>query len=385
MKLEIFNNKLLLQIILLCLVQPDYLKQIEFTDKLYSFLTILCVLFVFFLIYIEKKWTNVFLWIICFYGYILFTTSINNYTNIIPYFKINVLPFVLCLVFFLWMNKNPKVLIEAFEVLEIYVYVNLITILLFPEGLYESGLYTKNWFLGYKNPQIRTILPILSISIINSYIKFGKISLRVYLLYVASIATFILINSVTSLIGIIFFTLVLFLFHKDYIKIPKFLNLLSFAIITLFIDYLIIFYHIQYKFSFFFTNILNRSLSFTARTTIWNIAIKHINESLLIGHGYMTTNEFANLYGYITYTHPHNYYLYLFTMGGIILFLIFIIGIIIANNQIMRCFDNFCCKVIFICLISFLIMGISEALVSTVLLYPMLILGMNIEKLCKLK
>ena len=383
MKINVYQSRLLLQIILLCLVKPAYFEYIQFTDNLYFILGILCVLFVLILIYIENIMTEDLLWIILFYGYILFSTFINNPANIVPYLKSNVLSFSMCIVFFLWMKNNPKLLIDAFGILELYVYINLITILLHPNGLYSSTLYTENWFLGYKNPQIRTILPILSISIINSYIKYKKISIRVYLLYAASAATFLLIDSATSLVGMTVFTLALFLFQKNYIKIPGFINLVSVNLITIFLDYLLIFGHIINIFADLIMNVLHRSLTLTHRTTLWDIAIKYIQESIIFGHGFMTGNEFVFLYGRETFTHPHNFFLYLLTMGGIILFCIYMYGIMIANKHIVKYLNHFCCKVNFFCLISFLIMGLGESLVTTVLLYPMLILAMNIEKICE--
>ena len=155
----------------------------------------------------------------------------------------------LCLMVDLWCKHNVRVLFNAIGVLEIYVYINLITVLLIPNGMYETSLNSLNWFLGYKNPQIRTILPIVTVSLIRSYWEKGGISFRSFALIICSMLTFIFVDSSTALVGFAIFILLLVLFHQKEKRLPKVFTLTNVLIAVVLIFIGILFFGIQENFA----------------------------------------------------------------------------------------------------------------------------------------
>ena len=43
----------------------------------------------------------------------------------------------------------------AYIILTILILIDIVTIIMYPEGMYSTELYTTNWFLGYKTGRVR--------------------------------------------------------------------------------------------------------------------------------------------------------------------------------------------------------------------------------------
>lgn len=73
------------------------------------------------MIMLTQKKPRGLVWISTFYGVILFSTIINSGSiqNCIGSICSSL---TMCLIFVLWLDKNPDTLLNAFAVLEIYIY-----------------------------------------------------------------------------------------------------------------------------------------------------------------------------------------------------------------------------------------------------------------------
>lgn len=381
-KIRIFENKGVIIALLLLLMKPAYFGQIRILDRIYTYGGAFC-LFILIILLFRVKIKKSLIWIMSFYGIILFSTIIGS-GNIYQYMKSDLGELAMCLLFYIWLEKNPGLLIEGFAIYDVYIYVNLVTILLFPQGLYSNSMYSHCWFLGYKNPQIRTILPILGMSLIRSFWKYQCVSLQTWCLIVCAAVTFLLIDSATSLVGICIFFLLLFIFHEQDKRIPGFITLINGFWISAAACIMIIFFEMQYLFAGIIEDILGRNLTFTTRVGIWEKTIRFIQRRFLCGYGYLTGTEYGHMYNHIYATHPHNYYMYVLMTGGILLFFVLFLGLLYANEKLNATIDTIYSKIVLFLLYSFLAMGITESLVSTVLLYPMLILAMKSDVLAGL-
>lgn len=374
-----FNNSFFAAIILLIFIKPAYFSHIQLFGKFYKYAEIFITSLMLFYSFFCKKKTFSTIWYYLFFGIMLLSTVLNNKS--LYDFSNGILSTIgLCVFFDLYIKKNPKTLFKAFTILELYIIINFITIILFPTGMYKSGVYYENWFLGYKNIQIRTILPIICISIINSYMRFDRLNLKTKVLLVICIITFILTKSSTALVGFFIF-LILFLKYHDNKPLPKILNI-KFAILTTSILFsMISILKLQNLFKFFIVDILNKDITFSGRIIVWDKAINFISAKPIIGYGYTTGEQFQTIFNSIFFTHPHNYYLYILMTGGLLLLAIIIIGLLHVDKAISKSENSKYGKVILFTIISFLIMGITESITSTVLLYPIIILGMNSDKI----
>lgn len=374
-----FKNKYLLGVMLLLLVKPDYFSHLNIwlLNGVYKIGSYCCA---FFVICVSLKYLSrkVFAWIYTYFGVMLITTIIGSgHVDILISSQISNL--TMCLIFAIWLLKSPETLFDAFYALDFLLIINFVTILVFPNGMYNNGIYNTCWFLGYKNPQIRTILPIICISVLRSYWKFSRLTKYTCFLLACAIFSMIRLNSVTSLIGIGVFILLLFLYHRKRKEIPQILTLINGFIISFVAFLILITASFQSMLSELFS-LFNRDITVSNRTIIWMRSLLELKNSPWFGYGFLLPRDYNEIYAGINNvalaTHPHNYLLYTAFNGGIVLIIVLVIGYCIANKELVACRNTIQGKIILFCLYAFCAMGITESLTETVLLLPMLILGM---------
>ncbi len=380
-RLNIFHNRVLLALLMFFLVEPTYLVRFRFINRIYIVLGFAAFIIVVLLTIKTKAFTMPFWWIVAMYGFVFINTCVQNPQNIMAWFRTEMPSIAMCLIFNLWLEKDPEVLIDSFSIFEILIYVNLITILLFPGGLYISDWYKSNWFLGYKTIQIRTILPILVMSVIRSYKNGGTLDFRTAALLMAAAVTFSLLGSVTSSVGFCVFAAGLFCLHTKSSKISKVFTLRNGLIFVAVMFFVIVVFRQQHLFSFIIERVFHKDLTVHGRTYIWDMSIEKFLLKPVFGYGYLTTQNYLELFEVEKYySHPHNYLLYNGMMGGIVLIIIQLYGYLTADRMLAKSTSVYS-QIIVFCLFSFMFMGIFEALVSTSLLYPMVILGMKADAL----
>lgn len=378
MKINLYNNKYLVGFMLLIFVMPAYFLRIPIALAIYRYLGFACLIILLLFAIKDRKISASFIWIYGFFGMSLLATLINR-GDVWLFICENYASFALCILFALMLDKNPKALLSATKVLDIYVYINLLTMLIFPKGIYIVT-NEPHWFLGYKNILSRIMLPIICLALVRAYYFFGRIKLSTVILIVCAAATIIIAGSVTALIGFAVFALFLILFHRK-TTLPKIFSLFTGLFVTAAAFLVLILFNVQNYFSFIIETVLGRDLTLTNRIAVWQMALNKISHKLIAGYGYLSGNQYVEMFGRDTYTHPHNYYLYILMTGGILLAIILIMGYFYANRVLRRSISAVPSKIIMFTLIAFLIMGIAESLVSTALMYPILVLAMNADKL----
>ncbi len=61
----------------------------------------------------------------------------------------------MCLIFDYWLRKKYSDFLKVLNlILVALILLNFVTILVFPQGMYETALYKANWILGYKNSHL---------------------------------------------------------------------------------------------------------------------------------------------------------------------------------------------------------------------------------------
>ncbi|AEV69361.1 O-antigen ligase family protein [Acetivibrio clariflavus] len=377
----IYRNVYIVSIMILFLIRPAYLS--NSFDLLFQFgMYITCIIIVALYLLTNKK-KNKMLLFFSYFAAILFSTVYQN-GNVVEFIRSQLPILSACLLFYLWLDKSPETLLRAHAVIEILTYINLATVIMFPNGLFQTNVYSRNWFLGYQNTLIRTILPGVCLSFIYSYKLHNKISLRTFLLLVAAFVTVIKVNSSTSIVGLtVFISLFLIVSKVNRKKVYHFINLFSGFIIVIAANILIVVIQSNAKLiSYVVENILQKDLTFTGRNIIWANSIELFLRHPIIGNGYLSEKDYQQFFDYVLATHPHNFILYQLTMGGILLFIIFC-AIIVLSSYNLKNSSTIYSKIVLCTIISFMVMGISESLVSTRLWWPMFVLAINIDKIDK--
>ncbi len=369
-------------VFILCFVRIDYLYE---GMKMSGFLTalslgafVLAALLVTVSLIRKKSITVDIIWLIVFAGSLFLITLILR-GNIYQFFATNSGVLGLCLLAYYYIsNDKLNVFLDAFIVLEALVYINLLTTFLFPKGMYSTSLYTANWLLGYKNPQIRFILPVLGVSFIRGLEKRDRIGLSSLVLFACAALTMLKVNSTTGILAVAFFGILSLVFLFFFSKRPRWFNLRNICIVFLALNIGLLFLNIQTNFDVLFES-LGKNTTLTGRTEIWKISIIEISRHLIIGHGFLTGNDYVEIYNLLAAAHPHNYLLYILMQGGIV-YLAIIAGAFLYSGSTLRKKPVSSGTVVLIVIASLFFIGLNEALTGNNFLYMFVILGMNADK-----
>ena len=238
----------------------------------------------------------------------------------------------ICLVVEMGLKTDPDALLDgASFTLGLFVLINFVTIILFPQGMYEFNNYTQNYFLGYRNNSIMLFFPAIIFSIVRSLRKYNKLTLSSFVITAVSFANVILAFSATSVIGMTVF--ILFLLLALINKMPNFLNIITYLAINIAYFFGVIILRLQEAFAFIIVDMLGRDLTFTGRTKIWDGALAAFAKSPVFGVGEIESQASRDLIGA---THAHNYYLDLLYKSGLPGFLIFFAILIICGMALYR-------------------------------------------------
>ena len=280
-------------------------------------------------------------------------------------------------------KKNfNEILTGLVFVLELYVYINFITIILFPEGIIDVEFYSGNyWFLGYKNVMIRFILPTVGLRAILCVYRSGKYTFSFYCLLIISILTNIIVDCKTGAIGIIIVAVMALIFSKK--TLPKWINLKTGIIVFVIITLIVTTTQFLENFNQFMF-LIGEEVSLMSRTLVWENSLYLFFESPIWGYGLMDNDgyrELLNTYtGWGYFSHPHNFILYTLIQGGLIQFgmacyLFFKIGKLSYENK-----SNFAIKMLIFVYLAFFVMGLTESLIGATLIYPLAVFAESFVK-----
>ena len=337
-KIVISKTEILIFLLMFPFVKPNCLEVLfPLIDTLFDIgkFVSFCIIIIFTVnSWIHKSDTKAYLWILILLEvWIIFVTALNNPRSFLASVINGGSVVAVCLIIDYYAMRNPVALLKALmSNLGWVVYVNLLTQILVPEGLY---LFRGNpcYFLGLNNSAIIYILPAFAISCL--YFLCVRRSLRPILLILVSIVSIILGWCATSIVAMIamvitwlFFT---FKITRDKIK------LLLIWIISVIIDLLITVTHIMESYtslSNLIVTFLGKSTTLTGRVYIWDLALVYWAKSPAIGNGYYTTLPFEDSY----VSHAHNAYLQYLLISGVVGLVIFIL----YNFLLIRRFDANC-------------------------------------------
>lgn len=331
----------LLTFALLVLLEPAFCKQaVDAVDTVYNLFQILVAAAI--LIRVARRGEiDLFIALMfLYYAILLFATLLNE--GEVKTVVIQAASFItLCLLVCLTINKQCKDLLTCIRIiLEVYVYINLIVILLFPDGAYSMEIFDEYYFLGYKNQMINFMLPALGISLIHHDLYHKKefsSQVRIVLLLVACLASAVLADSSgsTVLMGL----MVLFVLLKDVLPKNVF-NARFYLVLNIVMFFCLVVFQMQYIFSDFITA-LGRDLTLTGRTYIWEKTWSFVEQSPLIGHGVVDYNQRVSEYlalgswgpNAAAGLHAHDRFLETLYRGGILLLFVYLLMLVISTHR----------------------------------------------------
>ena len=249
----------------------------------------------------------------------------------------------------------------------LYLFINIVLYYIFPNGLYLKGGTIH--FLGIRTRFTEYSMTLILLSILSYVLKYNSKRQAIVELIIA-ILNIIIPKISTAIIGVLIFAIMYYILSK--IKKMDYRFLLYIGIV---LTILVVFFRIQTIFSFIIEDILNKNISLTGRTEIWDLSYKYIFDKMFfLGHGLPIDGNFI-LWGSKLWQ-AHNQLLQNLYEGGIVGTFLFYMIIGMSLRQLSKCdcdskYKNLVASMIF----AFLIMMITEIYGYYNPLYIIIILG----------
>lgn len=207
------------------------------------------------------------------------------------------------------------------------VIIDLITEIVYPNGLYNTDIASINWFLGYKTARATYSLPLGYISLYTNHKRYGRATFRWYFTMVLIAYNALLSQglglfiTVVVLAGIVFLLEMMYMGNKRRIldRIVSFvfnykIVILLYAIITVMV---VLFENPTIM--QLVAGITGKTVNFSRRTIVWASLLPQIAKSPIIGYGYMPSAAYEKIIGFRGGSNAHNLILALLMNGGVIL------------------------------------------------------------------
>ena len=360
--------------------QPQYFKLSPVVDNIYRYLTYAVLIYAVAYIIWHKKVPNSNLIIIASLElWILFSTIIQK-GNTMPAVNNAVSLIGLASIVFIYSKKTEKLIKCLLLHFEICIYVNIITLIVFQNGIFwaKSDVYTTGgaiYFLGWNHIFIVWELPALMITWIYKNMNGNK--WRCYILTATIVlSVFMFDTSSTGKIGVVIFATLCLVPYVKKIVTP-FVGIVVSALLVL----LIIFARSYGFLQPIIVGMLNKDMTFTGRLLIWDNAIKAIISKPILGHGLLPQKEITSILGIGAATHCHSQVLQILFIGGVVALALYVALYIL---DIIKCSHLWKYKSSQICLftiIAYTIIGISEQFEYT-LMYLILIIPFYLREIC---
>ena len=186
--------------------------------------------------------------------------------------------------------------------------------------------------VGYKNNFITYGLLAFLLAIFQ-IVRGGNIW-RSFALILSMLVSITMVSNATGIAGCA--VILIFLLLRLY-KYNRICNIVSYSIITVLFFVGVVLLRLQDKLSFVIQNLLNRDLTFSARTFIWDDAIKLIQASPVTGYGILTEE---GVFHVLNKMWTHNQILGILFEGGAVGLLLFLIILFIAFRELFLLRNN---------------------------------------------
>lgn len=355
--MKILKNRIIMFLIILCYIPPGYLQQIYIYNNLQKILAILfCILI--FVMYIHNHKLSIFILFLGLFEIIILVSTILNKGLIIHQLLLLIYSLSFCMYAeLLIVSGNVKRFLEMLiYTLGCFSITNLVTLFVFPSGMYNNGRDAQSvyWFMGHDNQVTIVLLFLLCITILYSYLIYSKMKIWTFLICISSAVFTIIRWSATGILALgVLIIYIGFIWRHSIDK----LKLKQYVTLGIVISILVVFFNFQRMFGFIIVYVLDRNLDFN-RAYVWATTVQRIHESMLLGYGNGGPLKFIDIIGLPWAASAHNLYLEITYQGGILALVLFLILLYVSakafdknHNKIF----NIISITIFLMLITFIV------------------------------
>lgn len=315
-------------IVVLSIMAPNYITRFEAFNAVNKFIKMsIGIIVLFCYLFFIRKFD---LYVVLVTGFeisFLLSTVLNG-GDIGRWWRNGAYLIILTLFMKIMIDIDAQTLLKALSmILGMYVHINMLTRLLYPDGLFvdEFAGYKNCWFLGYDN--VSAIIIVLSQTISAYRILITKKKRMIWdksvmisgtvFLFLQQIATGILANC-------FFYLYIILMKFPTMRKTIGKAKLIVIVMIGLFI--LIQFFNSwQGGLVSLIFSMLGKDMTFTGRALTWQKAWRELfSGNIIIGFGIHNPLDYVNLFHGKAWVHLHCYYLQVLYEGGLISMMLFL-------------------------------------------------------------
>lgn len=349
MKIRIGVTHLLSAIVLVACLDISYVNMSinGINTLLFALRVLLIISLIMWNIYLKRKCSHemwiiagLFAWIVC--------ISIYHNIGIVSVIRPLSIPFLAAL--YIDQHRNSPSLVKVLSswrvILLILVIIDLMTMVLYPSGLYRDSVYSLNWFLGYKTLRLVYLLPLCIFEGYLSNLLKGKLCFRSYCIFTVSIISLLYsqATSASACLGLV----CLLIIGLNYVqKIKIFEKLIKWVCnykIILPVYGVVVFLTVILPNSSFIqtiiTQVFHKDATLTTRTILWAQCLELIRTHWIGGIGYLSVGQYQDLMNSVYYSSPHNMVLSVLISGSIIGLVLYILLTIISWKKLKHRKDN---------------------------------------------
>ncbi len=366
-------REIVYMLLLIPLMKPEYFDQIPLLDTAFNIMRILSAIVILLIFFRGRKHIDAFMLFMLLYWAEFFLITVAKEGDIYVCFAKSSSCISLLMLLKIMLDDEPRMCFRVLlPVLEILLYVNLITIIIFPEGMYttvdssivHTEILTENWFLGMDNAQAPFYALGITVSVLKDYRKTGSksLSLRSLALIFVCVTSVAIRWQATAVVGMALILLALII-PGLLKKASGFLNARTYLILIGIFFFAIVFFHVQDHLSFLITDVLHKDITFSGRTAIWERTVNIISKSPWTGWGLQPSSWG---WAHIGHWHAHNIFLQVLMCGGILLLVPFLSTILLSAKKLMKAKSTYAGAFLSAVLLSMLLMNQLEVYGSAI-------------------
>ncbi len=331
--LKVKKSSILLAVYLFSMFLPGY-----FSSPIMQMVSnIMMVGVAIYLFSVKYKPSRFMILTICYFAYLIAITFIyhNKAADVHLIISNLKIVFMLCAIEYLLKRTPDSTINIMFFILITFVLIDFASIVLFPNGLYQteqiwnewSSSQEAFWIYGNKNNRIYWYV-LLSIITWLRYIFNNKSKVMVLITSGISIVAMMLVKSSTATIVALLVSVGVF--YLTYKKQTN-LNMNSYGILVIYVCItVLILLGSTSLLKPFVEGVLHKDMTFTGRSTAWERVLLLIASKPVFGWGVIDSETATGLLKSIAFVNPHNQLLNCLWQGGIIL--VFILSLIMTTT-----------------------------------------------------
>lgn len=326
--------------VLACLItvfEVPYLKEvvIGYTMLERGLMLLTLVLLLAQAIYKKIRFDKAFCYFICYFTYMFAVTVLRSGAMITYIDKFVLILFFSYIPFLLKRREELNTVLQIWSImLCILLVVDVLTMILYPNGLYVSDHYSNNWFLGYKTNRLLYTFPLMVFKFVLIFINETKIRARDIFIFLLIILDIYKSGATMGTVVVCFYLVVMMMLYnirtEDRIQsflVKRVLSFKSFVVVYGIIFSLVVIGQNNYWIQKIVVEWFSKKADFSGRTPIWIRCLNSIMKRPIFGYGMLSSTRYIEITG--GYVNPHNMLLTFLLCGGIV-------GVVLLLVYIMR-------------------------------------------------